>query len=47
MENNYCKFNKRIDCMECKCNSCGWNPDVARERIKAWEIKRRMENKKD
>lgn len=44
MEN--CCFNKAIDCAEHgrKCGCCGWNPDVAVERVKEWEIKRRMEN---
>ena len=45
MDNFYCKFNKMIDCMEHKCDKCGWNPEVARERIKEWERERRQEVK--
>lgn len=46
--NGLCSYNKAIDCMENKCNRCGWNPEVAKERIKDWEINRRAEknNKK-
>lgn len=41
-----CQFNKCVDCMEQdKCWKCGWNPEVARERIKEWERQRRKETK--
>ena len=32
---NSCKFNEGVDCSPLgrKCESCGWNPDVARERL--------------
>lgn len=42
MEN--CCFNKSIDCTENerKCNCCGWNPDVAKERIKEWKINNKI-----
>lgn len=42
-----CCFNRMVDCAKHECCNCGWNPEVARERIEDWEIKRRMENNKD
>lgn len=36
----YCRFNKLIDCLEnncVMCNSCGWNPVVAKERVNEWK----------
>lgn len=33
-----CKFNHSVDCFECAdCHNCGWNPDVAAERIEKWK----------
>ena len=41
MENtNCCNYNKMIDCTEHKCSNCGWNPDVAAERIREWKKNR-------
>lgn len=46
MVNTCCQFNKGVDCIDCgKCWNCGWNPEVARERIIEWEIRHRLENK--
>lgn len=29
-----CKCNANVECLEqTKCSSCGWNPDVAQERL--------------
>ena len=45
MENMCCQFNKCVDCIDHnKCWKCGWNPEVARERVREWEIKRRLES---
>lgn len=38
----YCRFNNGVDCTDCSeynCNHCGWNPDVAAERVKEWKNK--------
>lgn len=37
-----CLFNDRIDCegaeAPCRgCSSCGWNPEVQRERVRKWQ----------
>lgn len=44
-----CKYQTNVDCEhQATCNTCGWNPEVAKYRIfkqKAAEIKRMMENK--
>ena len=39
-----CSFNRMVDCMDGNCNTCGWNPKVASERIKEWN--RERNNKK-
>ena len=28
-----CKYNKSVGCEAQKCEKCGWNPKVARERV--------------
>lgn len=44
-----CKYQPNVDCeIQAKCGSCGWNPDLKRERIfmmKAARIKRMLEGK--
>lgn len=43
-----CYFNKMIDCeKKDKCNHCGWNPDVAAERIEKWSEGRHNDSKGD
>ena len=39
-----CPYNVAIDCYEHKCNSCGWNPRVAKERTE--KILQKMEDLK-
>ena len=29
-----CKYNKMVGCEDRKCDSCGWNPKVDKERKK-------------
>lgn len=41
INNGCCEYNRMIDCTENKCNECGWNPKVAAERIKEWELMRK------
>ena len=44
--NTTCPFTKNIDCAENnkrKCENCGWNPDVAKERIRDWRAKQILE----
>lgn len=31
-----CPFNKELVCTEWKCESCGWNPEVARRRSESY-----------
>lgn len=41
-----CPYAKNVDCSETsikRCGKCGWNPDVAEKRIKAWKIERILE----
>ena len=43
MENKTCCFNTGVDCDNYKCGKCGWNPEVAAERIKNIKAKRQAE----
>lgn len=40
-----CCFAGSVDCQENSCLSCGWNPEVAKKRIRAWCEKRLSANK--
>ena len=32
--NGLCIFNKQVGCDEDRCESCGWNPPIAKKRVK-------------
>lgn len=38
-----CPHNVAIECYTKKCDSCGWNPEVAKARLEAYERKRKGE----
>ena len=33
---NICPYNREVDCKSSKCDRCGWNPEVAQARLKAY-----------
>ena len=35
-EKQVCKYNEGVDCFDGKCESCGWNPEVAKKRTEAF-----------
>ncbi len=32
-KNGLCRFNTAVNCEESKCAKCGWNPEVAEQRV--------------
>ena len=42
--NKNCVYNSMINCdKHDKCDRCGFNPDVAKERIREWRAKQILE----
>lgn len=31
-----CPYNEGVECMRVKCETCGWNPDVAKRRMEEY-----------
>ena len=33
---NLCPYNREVDCARHRCDRCGWNPEVAKERLETY-----------